>query len=130
MKKYRVILSTVIVLLFGFIVFKGVDYYQDRYVGSDYYFRVPEDVGMEIETIYDINGKAVDYGKNYNFKVINVNGELKDVQFTFYTQDQSKLLQPGEYVKVEASNQISLGEEVVNKEAVPSEIVDNLDSLN
>lgn len=130
MKKSKLIIGSIIVLIFGFTLFKGVDYYQDRYVGSDYYFRVPSDVGMDIETIYDINGKAVDYGKNYNFKVINVEGELKNVQFTFLTEDKSKLLQPGEYVKVEASNQISLGEEVVNKEAVPSEIVDNLDSLN
>lgn len=130
MKKKNIILSTLIFVLLGFIVYKGADYYQDRYRGTEYYLKVPIDTNQELEPIFDSDGKQRDTGKEYTFTVINTDLEKKEVNFTIITDDESKLLAPGEYLKVIASNQISLSETRISEMEVPEAIIDYLDDLN
>ncbi len=134
MRNKKIVLSMIAILTilsFALIFKAGSQYYSNRYVASnEYYLKVPETVDMEIEDLYDIDGKAVDKGKSYHFKAMGIDGSIKEVSFEILTEDSTKLLKPGTYLKIEASETINLSEERISKEEVPVEIVEKLEALN
>ena len=50
-------------------------------------------------------------------------GESKDLEFTLRTENPDDLFQKGAYVAVERSNQIVLGEKVIDKSEIPENIL-------
>ncbi|MEG0327198.1 MAG: YxeA family protein [Erysipelothrix sp.] len=123
MKNGGKIIAAVLVVLIIFGSIKVKQYYDDRYVGSDYYTRVPSDQSTELEPLYDDSGKEVDTGKNYSFVSYNEKGERRTLEFSYTTEDTSKLLQPGQYLKISASKQIVVGQEVVKESDVPTDVL-------
>lgn len=123
MKNSGKIIAAVFVVLLIFGSVKVKQYYDDRYVGSDYYTRVPADQSTELEPLYDDSGKEVDTGKNYSFVSYNEKGEKRVLEFSYTTEDTNKLLQPGQYLRISASKQIVVGQEVIQESDVPAEVL-------
>ncbi|CAM4270492.1 YxeA family protein [Erysipelothrix inopinata] len=123
MKNGGKIVAAVLVVLVIFGSIKVKQYYDDRYVGSDYYTRVPADQSTDPEPLYDDSGKEVDTGKEYALVSYNEKGEKRVLEFSYRTEDSSKLLQPVQYVKVSASKQIVVGQEVVKESDVPESVL-------
>ena len=115
------------IIIFAGIIYMGNKYYNARYVASNvYYFQVPEDQSIEIDDLYDIDGNAVDKGKAYKFEAYDEEGGSRIVEFEFMTKDSKKLLQPLDYVKVETSDQIVLGQKRVTYDEVPKKALEKI----
>ncbi|CAM3653143.1 YxeA family protein [Erysipelothrix urinaevulpis] len=115
-------------VLFIFILVLGGRYYQKRYLASgEFYVKVPTDQSTEIDPLFNMDGKEVDKGKEYRFTAWDLEGNSRIVEFTFQTEDPQKLLQPGDYVKVETSDTLVLGEKIVAKEDVPQAVIQYLE---
>ena len=97
----------------------GKQYYENRYVGSDYYTMVPLDFDITPEVLYSMSGEAADIGKAYSLTAYNKQGEAKTVEFSVSGEDSEKYPQPGTYLRVKASSQIVLGLSIIEESAVP-----------
>jgi len=102
----------------------GKQYYENRYVGSDYYVMVPMDYDMEAKPILSMNGAEVGRGVKYALTAYGEGGEPKAISFTVHDPDSpgargERQPQPGEYLRVSASRQIVLRWEVIGPWAVP-----------
>jgi uncharacterized protein (TIGR01655 family) len=121
MKNLKIIIALIVILIvIGFVGIKGKEYYDDRYVGTDYYLQIPVDQDMTLETMHSNNGEDVGTGKEYKLIAYNEDGESKTVEFSVYG-DETALLKPGTYLKVTASNQIVLKEKIISREEVPDQ---------
>lgn len=130
-KRVMLVLMSIVVISLALVLKAGSEYYTERYVASgEYYLKVPENIEQKIEDLYDSDGNAVEKGKSYHFKAMDIDGNIKDVSFDILTKDPNKLLEAGTYLRVEASETINLSEETISKEDVPKEIVEALDTLN
>lgn len=110
-------------VLVGLIVWGG-RYYNVRYRVSDtFYVMVPADVGLDLEDLKDDHGKIVDIGKDYVFIGHNIDGDQRELAFTYSTSDPSNLLKPGMYLEVDVSDRIVVEHRVVDRSDVPSEIL-------
>lgn len=121
------IVSVAVVIGLAVAVLWGRNYYQDRYVGNDYYAMVPQDFDLTPEPLYDNQGVAQDVGKSYRLTAYDDQGEPKVVEFEVYGEDSANYPQPGEYLSVSASRQIVLGQEVIPESAVPEEALQKLE---
>lgn len=129
MIKRLVAVGLVVLILFGVVSAKK--YYDNRYLFDDaYYVYVPASQSIELEDLLDSSGKVVDKGKSYEFVGMNRDGETKRLQFTYSTEDVTKLIQPDSYLKVDSSKTIVLGQSVIQKSDVPVEIVDKIITRN
>ncbi|MGI6544872.1 MAG: DUF1093 domain-containing protein [Fastidiosipilaceae bacterium] len=120
-----IVSATVVIGLVAAVLW-GRNYYQDRYVGSDYYAVVPQDFDLTPESLYDNQGVAQDVGKSYRLTAYDDQGESKVVEFEIYGEDSANYPQPGEYLLVSASRQIVLGQEIIPESAVPEEALRKL----
>ena len=50
-------------------------------------------------------------------------GDKRDVEFTVYTKNAAELFQPGQYLKVEASDILVLGQKVISESDVPANVL-------
>ena len=111
-----------LVLAAAFIVTGAVwakQYYEDRYVGSDYYVMVPLNYDITPEMVYSNSGEEIGLGKTYDLTAYNELGEKKEVNFLVLGDDQARYPQPGAFLLVKASKQIVLSWSVTEKSAVP-----------
>ena len=97
----------------------GKNYYEARYVGTDFYAMVPLDFDITPETIYDENGVKMDTGKPYELTAYNDKGEAKNVSFYIWGEDSAEYPQPGAFLLVKASEQVVLGQSVISESSVP-----------
>jgi uncharacterized protein (TIGR01655 family) len=104
----------------------GKRYYDDRYVGSDYYAIVPLDFDMFPETLYSMKGEDVGLGKKYKLTAFNEEGEAKEVEFEARGEDMRRYPQPGTYLLVSASKQIVLTWRAVEEDEVPEKAREKL----
>ena len=91
----------------------GRQYYNDRYVGSDYYTMVPYDYDMAQAPMYSMSGEEIGTGVNYYLTAYGVNGEEKQVTFRVYSPESGLSRgeiqpRPGTYLWVSASKTILL----------------------
>jgi len=127
----KIVFAILVIAVVGLFYKAGSQYYESRYVASNtYYLKVPKGISMEIEDLYDDTGKAVEKGKAYDFKAMDRDGKIRNVSFEIMTSDPNKLLAPGTYLEIEASETINLSEKRISKEDVPKEIVDKIEELN
>ena len=111
-------------VLVGLIVWGG-RYYDSRYRVSDtFYVLVPDDIGIELEELKDVDGKVVDTGKEYVFVGYNSSGVSRELAFTYSTNDVNDLLEPGVYLEVDVSDTIVVEHRVVDRDVVPDEVLD------
>lgn len=97
----------------------GKNYYEDRYVGKDYYAMVPLNYDITPKTLYDDSGREQEKGKTYNLTAYNEKGEAKEVSFAARGEDGTKYPQPGDFLLVKASNQIVINQSVIPENSVP-----------
>lgn len=127
--KKRVMIIVFIVSAVG-IALIGVfskSYYDNRYVSATYYVKVPANQETTYEDILDMNGNKVDTGRNYRFTAYSETKEKKTVEFSIVGKNE-KLLEPNEYLKVEASKQVVNGWQRVEKQDVPKDLLNKLDN--
>lgn len=120
--KKKIGMVIILALLVGLFV-KGRAYYEDRYVGETYYGRIGENQDMTFKTQYSSDGKPMDKAIDYKVKIYN-DKEERTVNFQRY--EGSDYFKPGDYIEVEASNQISLGEKLIDKKDIPSNILEKI----
>lgn len=114
-----IVLAAVVVIgVAGAIWGKG--YYEDRYIGKDYYAMVPSNFDMTPEPLYDDKGKSQDIGKLYKLTAYNEKGEAKEVEFTVRGGDSTKYPQPGEFLLVSVSKQLVVKQSVISESSVPN----------
>jgi len=112
------------VLLLAIAVW-GKQYYENRYVGADYYSMVPLNYDMTPSAMLDKDGKETGpTGITYNLTAYNNQGEDKAVSFTVYDPDSGysrgeKQPQPGTYLWISASKQIVVRWDVTDEHSIP-----------
>jgi uncharacterized protein (TIGR01655 family) len=114
------IIGAVALVLIAVIAVWGRNYYQDRYVSSDYYTMVPLDYDITPEPLYSMTSEEVGIGKSYDLIAYSADGTEKDVSFTVHGTAES-LPQPGIYLLVKASNQIVTGWSTTTKDQIPAD---------
>ena len=129
MKKNKLIKWIVIalgVILIAAIAVWGRQYYNDRYVGADYYTMIPLDYDVTPETIYSMNGEDVGTGVKYKLTAYNEQGESRVVEFTVY-EDSGNIQPPGTYLWVSASKQIVVNWGVTEESKIPEKALKKIE---
>lgn len=123
-KAVKGIIAIVAIVAVGFGIIQFKDYYQGRYVESHIvYVKVPSDQETDLVQLYYDNGDDLGKGRRYVFTGYTEQGEAREVDFTFQTENESDLLQPGQYVKVSSSDILVLGQEVIPEVNVPANVL-------
>jgi len=101
----------------------GHNYYNQRYVGSDYWAQVPatQDTTL-VESISDSGQPTGVYGVHYFLTAFNEAGELRELDFVFHSDNEAAVPQPGEYVWISASPTIVVRQHVVPADEVPASV--------
>lgn len=121
------IILILLVIGLGFGVVSGRNYYNERYVGKNYYLQVPEDQDTKLDKLLDNNGKVVDKGKEYRLIGFDKDGNKRELDIIIRGKEED-LLQPGEYLRVEASKQIVLGQERIGRDEVPKKALEKIEN--
>lgn len=117
-KKIGLGVLVVIFLAMGMYAIKsGSDYYNNRYIGSDYYGKISLNQNVEYQDVYDDRGKRMDRAIDYTVMVYNEKGEKRIAQFSRY--EGQTIYEPGSYIKVNLSKQIVLKQEGIDFDAIP-----------
>lgn len=111
------IIAVVLIGLGAFVAIKGKDYYEHRYVGTDYYVQIPSNQDMEVEDILDSNGKKQAVGKNYRLTGYDAKGNEKVLDFS--VTGEQHLLKPNTFLKISASEEIVLKIYSIEKSEIP-----------
>jgi len=129
---FWIILAAVVALLIVGVVW-GKQYYDDRYVGSDYYAVVPLDHDMTSIPHGDPNDKEKPVGIDYKLTAYNDKGEAKQVTFTVFDPDSpynhgEVQPQPGTYLKISASKTIVVGWSTTSEESIPKIALEKIEA--
>jgi uncharacterized protein YxeA len=101
----------------------GHNYYNQRYVGSDYWAQVPATQDTTLVESFNANGQPTGmFGVHYFLNAFNETGEWKEVDFVFYSDDEASVPQPGEYLWISASPTIVVRQHVVSDDEVPARV--------
>jgi len=118
-------LAVVVLIVIGGAVWaKG--YYEDHYVGSDYYTVIPEGYDLTPEPLRDKNGNVMEFGKEFRLTGYDAQGGAKDVDFTVKGDESSDFPQPGTYLKVVASKYLVNGWSVIDESSVPDKALEQI----
>jgi len=117
------------VILVAAVAVWGKRYYEDRYVGEDYYAIVPLDYDMEPEPIYSMDGQEVGQGITYNLTAYNNQGEPKSVEFTVHDPESDGGRGeipplPGEYLWISASKQLVVRWKITDESDIPEKALE------
>jgi uncharacterized protein (TIGR01655 family) len=116
------IIAVLVIALVAAVVLWGKQYYEDRYVGSDYYAMIPIDFDVTPETIYSMSGEDVGLGRNYKLTAYNEQGEAKTVEFTVFAEN-GNFPRPGAFLHVSASRQIVIRWNVIAESDIPEKVL-------
>ena len=122
--KIGLIIAGIVIIGIFTIIFK--QYYDDTYVGSDYYLQVPSNQDTTIDEWQ--SGNYTIRGKKYEFTAYNENGEEKIVKFAITDnnkaiESEEQLLQPNTYIKVNASKNRVITWGIIEEQDIPKTIL-------
>lgn len=125
-KGLKIGLIVIAIIIVGFLVVKLKQYYDNTYVGTDYYLQVPSDQDMTVD-IWESNGYTIK-GKKYKFTAYNESGDEKIVEFAVTDDGKTEikegdLLQPNTYIKVNASKNRVISWKVIKEQDVPKDVL-------
>lgn len=108
--------------------FWGRQYYEDRYVGTDFYARVPLDYDMASVSVRNMEGKEIGTAVEYNLTAYNEQGEAVSVSFRVHDPDSDISIgeeqpQPGDYLRLKVSKQLVISWEFLDYADVPAGVV-------
>ena len=133
MKKsiFWIALIVVAVVLIAIGIF-GKQYYDNRYVGTDYYTVVPFGYNMEPKQARSSSGEDMGSAIEYNLAAFNEAGEAKLVSFIVYNPEsgfsrEEEQPQPGTYLQVNASKQLVVGWSVIDEGAIPKKALEMIE---
>lgn len=106
---YAVAILSVALVAFG--TFKGYEYYNNRYVGTDYYYKITA-ADQPLEQKSELDGTP-----EYKYTILAYDKNGKSHTITFR---RSSPYPEGTYLRVTASQQLSLSELVVERQDVPA----------
>jgi len=103
----------------------GRNYYENRYVGSDYWAQVPatQDTTL-VESISDSGQPTGMYGVHYFVTAFNEAGEQRQLDFVYHADNETSVPQPGDYLWISASRQLVVRQRVVPESEVPASVRD------
>lgn len=109
----------------------GRNYYESRYVGTDYWAQIPAHTDIAPQQIFDLNGDAVylssgdpQLGTRYDVTAVNEAGEQRALDFTVLGNDPSAMPQPGSVMWLSASEQMVVSQRVVPESEVPANVLE------
>lgn len=124
--KKKPIVWIVLVIVIAVIVAGAVwakQYYEDRYVGTDYYTMIPLDYDMTPETQYSASGEDVGLGKDFNLIAYNEEGEEREISFIMMSEDSADYPQPGTFLLAKVSKQLVVSWNIVEENRVPDRVL-------
>lgn len=102
----------------------GRNYYQARYVGSDYWAQVPADQNMTLVQQRNSAGEPVPgYQVRYRLTAFNEAGDQRTLEFDSRGDDVSAMPQPGDFVWISASKQLVVRQRVVPQSEVAANVL-------
>ena len=105
----------------------GHNYYNNRYVGSDYWAQVPATQDTTPVERFSDSGQATGMmGVDYNLTAFNEAGEQRELDFVSYGDDAASMPQPGAFMWLSASRDIVLSQRVVPESEVPAAVLQRL----
>lgn len=120
--------NIIIIAVIVFVAFWAKGYYNNRYVVADsYYTQVPINEVNEDSWLLDSKGVQQEKGKRYDLVGYNQQGESKNVTFT-KRGTAKDYYAPGTYIKVNVSQTLVIGVEVVEQNQVPEKALLQLSS--
>ena len=119
---FRIVLVLLAVMAIA-VVLWGKQYYESRYVGSDYYTMIPLGFDVTPETIYTMDGKDAGLGKKYSLTAYNEQGDTRTLVFNTFGKDSSAYPQPGTYLCISASKQIVVGWSVIKESSISEKVL-------
>ncbi|QIK58101.1 YxeA family protein [Erysipelothrix sp. HDW6A] len=123
-KTVGIIGSIIAIVVVGFGIIKFKEYYENRYVaGDDVFVRIPDSQSVTLDDIVGDDESSLGKGKMYILTGYTEKGDKRDVEFTVYTKNAAELFQPGQYLKVEASDILVLGQKVISESEVPANVL-------
>ena len=122
--KIGLIIAGIVIVGIFTVILK--QYYDNTYVGSDYYLQVPSNQDTTIDE-WQSNNYTI-RGKQYKFMAYNENGEEKIVDFDITDdskaiESKEQLLQPNTYIKVNASKNRVITWKIVQKQDIPDTVL-------
>lgn len=124
MKKIFLVIILVAVGLLGFGSYKAWNYYQETYVGEEYYAVIKEPLPAET-TIKDMSEQEIGKGYQYVVDGYTVNGKQKKIDFEVITTGEYKngeAYAAGTAFKIEASKKRVIKKAVIDQEEIPAKI--------
>jgi len=107
----------------------GRNYYQSRYVGSDYWAQVPITMDTTPQELRDASGEPVGvYGTDYTVVAFNEAGEQRTLEFTARGEDVSAVPAPGSFLHLSASDQLVVNQRVVPESEVPAAVLNLIEA--
>ena len=120
------VVAALVLVVAGGIWAKG--YYQDHYVGTDYYTMVPMDYDLTPQMLHKQDGSNVGLGKDFELTAYNEQGEAKNVVFTVRGDDPAGYPQPGTYIYVKSSKYLVNGWDVIDVSQVPASVLSQINA--
>ncbi|MCL1982265.1 MAG: YxeA family protein [Clostridiales bacterium] len=111
-------IAVIAIVLVAIVALWGKQYYEDRYVGADYYAMVPPSFDATPEMMYSMSGGEVGLGKEYVLTAYDEHGEAREVEFNVYV-DRSSLPQPGAFLHISASKQLVVRWRLTDADSIP-----------
>jgi len=96
----------------------GKQYYENRYVGSDYYAMVPHDFDATPEMMYSDSGAEVGLGKTIELTAYSPLGEARTISI-IVRLDRESIPKPGAYLYISASKQLVVRWRVTDEGSIP-----------
>jgi uncharacterized protein (TIGR01655 family) len=128
-----IVVGIVLVACVVAVAVLGRQYYNDRYVGSDYYTMIPLDYAMTPEMKYDMDGKEMGLSMEYRLTAYNERGEAKEVEFSVMEEGSGWATagpypQPGTYLYIKASKQLVNGWDTIERGEIPAAVLDLIEA--
>lgn len=123
-KTVGIVGSILVIVVVGFGIIKTKEYYEKRYVaGDDIFVKIPDNQSVTLDDIVADNNSSLGKGKMYKLTGYTKEGDRRDVQFTVYTNNAAELFQAGQYLKVESSDILVLGQKDILESEVPTNVL-------
>ena len=132
-KTGRIVVLVLVVIIVIVGALWGKQYYNDRYVSSDFYAMVPTAYDVTPGSLLSQNGDEMGPGVEFELTAYDENGEAREVSIRVYSADSDfyrgeEIPAPGDFLWIKASKQLVTGWGVADGNQVPEKALSMLKS--